>query len=135
MKYIALLCSMAALLVTGCATYVATSGRVVVRDDQAEAAVRFSEHDRTLMMRYYRNPANARHFPPGLAKREHLPPGLARRDILPAGLQGRAMPADLERQLSPLPELYVRLLVGHDAVLLHRSSRIVLDIVYGVLPR
>ena len=123
-----------AILMAGCATHVATSGRVVVRDDQAELAMRISDQDRKTMYAYYRDSANARKMPPGLAKRERLPPGLARRDILPAGLRGRELPNDLEPRLSPLPAIYVRLLIGHDVVLLHRNSRIVIDVAYGIVP-
>ncbi len=122
-------------LIAGCATHAVTSGRVVVRDDQAESVMRISDQDRRTMVDYYRNPTNARKIPPGLAKREQLPPGLAKREILPAGLQGRELPRDLETRLSPLSSIYVRLQVGHDVVLLHRNSRIVIDIVYGVVPK
>jgi len=122
-------------IVAGCATHAVTSGRVVVRDDQGELTMRIGDLDRKTIHDYYRHPANTRKSPPGLARREHLPPGLARRDILPAGLRGRELPRDLESRLSPLPAIYVRLLVGHDVVLLHRNSRIVLDIAYGMVPK
>ena len=72
-------------------------------------------------------------MPPGLAKRGgNLPPGLAKRDVLPPGLQGRALPADLEAQLTPLPDAYVRVRIGGDVVLLDRKTRIVLDVIYDV---
>jgi len=122
-------------LMSSCATHVATSGRVVVRDDQGEQAMRIGDQDRKIMYDYYRHPASTRKTPPGLAKRERLPPGLAKRDILPAGLQGRALPRDLESRLSPLSSIYERLLVGHDVILLHRNSRIVIDIAYGIVPK
>ncbi len=72
-------------------------------------------------------------MPPGLAKRGgNLPPGLAKRDTLPPGLEGRALPADLEAQLTPLPNTYVRMRIGADLVLLDRNTRIVFDIIYDI---
>ncbi len=72
-------------------------------------------------------------IPPGLAKRGgDLPPGLVKRDVLPPGLQGRTLPYDLETQLTPLPESYVRVQIGTDVVLLNRKTRVVMDVIYGV---
>jgi hypothetical protein len=125
---------MAMLLAGGCATHAVTSGRVVVRDDQAAVEVRFSERDRAVLRDYYRANAASQKLPPGLAKRERLPPGLAKRDILPAGLQGRPLPRDLETRLTALPATHVRLRIGRDIVLIHRTSRILIDAVYGIAP-
>ena len=122
------------LLVAGCATHAVTSGRVVVRDDRPGAEVRFSEHDRALLYGHYRSAAKTQKTPSGLAQHERLPPGLAKRQPLPAGLQGRLLPRELEAQLTALPPTHVRLLVGRDVVLMHRDSRILLDILYGVVP-
>lgn len=119
------------LLVSGCATHTVTSGRVVIRDDRAVADVRFSSHDRTAIEQFYRS-AGRKKLPPGLAKREQLPPGLSRRDSLPPGLQGRMLPRELEARLSALPAAHVRLVIGHDIVLMQRDTRVVLDILHGV---
>ena len=121
------------LLVAGCATYAVTSGRVAVRDDQVGTELRFGERDRALLYEHYRA-ANNRKVPPGLAQHEQLPPGLTRRQPLPAGLRGRLLPRELEAKLTVLAPAYVRLLVGRDVVLMHRDSRILLDILYGVVP-
>ncbi len=121
----------AALVVTGCATHAVTSGRVVVRDDRAAVALRFSDRDRVIIQEHYRA-AKPKKAPPGLAKRERLPPGLAKRDTLPPGLQWRLLPRQLESRLAALPAAYARVIVGHDVVLMNRDTRVVLDILYGV---
>ncbi len=65
-------------------------------------------------------------------KKKHLPPGLAKRDKLPPGLQGRYLPAELERRLSPLSGSYARVVIGSDLVLLNRDTNIILDILYDI---
>jgi hypothetical protein len=122
---------LASLVVAGCATHAATSGRVVVRDDRATVELRFGDRDRALIEEHYRT-AKPKKTPPGLAKRERLPPGLAKRDSLPPGLQGRSLPRELESRLAVLPAAYVRLIIGRDMVLMNRNTRVVLDILYGV---
>lgn len=120
-----------AVLATGCATHALTSGRVVVRNGNAEVAISFSERDRALIAEYYGK--RKRRLPPGLAKRRGgLPPGLAKRDKLPPGLRGDRLPSDLERRLARLPEGYVRVRIGRDIVLLDGRTRVVLDVVYDV---
>lgn len=108
---------------TGCATYAATSGRVVVRDDSAKSRLHFSDRDRSIVTKYYRL-----HRPqPILAA-----PGLVKGKVLPSGLQGRILPRDLEARLRALPQTHLRLLVGRDLVLMERNTREVQDILYGV---
>jgi hypothetical protein len=120
-----------ALLVTGCATHAATSGRMVIRDDRVAVEARFSDRDRAAIEQHYRA-AKPKKVPPGLAKRESLPPGLAKRDTLPPGLQGRLLPRELEARLTVLPAAQVRVIIGRDIVLMQRDTRVVLDILYGV---
>ena len=120
------------LAATGCATYAATSGRVVVRDDGAPAEMRFQERDRAMVAEYYRA-AKRKKTLPTQVKREKLPPGLAKRDTLPPSLHGQLLPTDLEARLTVLPGAYVRVLVGRDLVLMHRNTRLVADILYGVV--
>jgi len=113
--------ALAALVVTGCAAHAVTSGRVVVRDDQATVELHFSDRDRALIEEHYRG-----------AKPKKALPGLAKRDTLPPGLQGRSLPRELESRLAVLPAGYVRVTIGHDIVLMNRDTRVVLDILYGV---
>ena len=123
-----------ALLLGGCASYAATSGRVVIKDDTGVVDVRFSDHDRALIHDYYEE-SRRRHngLPPGLAKRNgSLPPGLAKREKLPPGLQYEPLPHDLDRRLAPLPSSYIRVRVGRDIVLMDRKTRVLLDVIYGV---
>jgi len=124
------LIALALLMLAGCATQAATSGRVVIRDDTGVVDIRIDDRDRARIHDYYRG---GKGLPPGLAKRGgHLPPGLAKRDRLPPGLQGDALPYELERKLSRLPSSYVRVRVGQDIVLMDRNTRVVLDVVYGI---
>lgn len=121
-----------AALAGGCATQAATSGRMVIRDQQAVVDVSFNRHDRALIEQYYRG-ARRQGLPPGLAKRNGaLPPGLAKRDTLPPGLAADPLPVELERQLAPLPSGYVRVRVGGDIVLMDRRTRVVFDVIHGI---
>jgi hypothetical protein len=128
-RYFALL--LLAGFLTGCATQAATSGRIVIQDRSTQVAVTINERDRALIQDYYGNKRKT--TPPGLAKRQgNLPPGLAKRDTLPPGLQRESLPPELERQLTALPNGYVRVRVGQDVVLLDNRTRVVLDVIYGV---
>lgn len=75
-------------------------------------------------------------MPPGLAKKDSPPPGLQNQIVkhgeLPPGLQGRSLPSDLEKQLTPLPKGFVRLKVGGDVVLMNEKTRIVVDVIFGI---
>lgn len=120
-----------AVLSAGCALDAATSGRVVLQDGNTQVAVSINARDRALIEEYYST--RRRGLPPGLAKRGgNLPPGLAKRETLPPGLHGESLPVDLERQLAPLPNGYVRLRIGKDIVLLDGRTRVVIDAVWGV---
>ena len=122
-----------AVILAGCATYTATSGRVVVTDTNAHVAVIITDADRRLIESYYQS-KKGKGTPPGHAKREQLPPGLAKRDRLPADISGEPLAPDLERRLSPLSSSYVRFRVGPDIVLIERRTRVMVDIAYGIAP-
>jgi hypothetical protein len=110
----------------------ATSGAVVVEDENTRVDVVFSEHDRYAIRDYY----GRHHLPPGLAKRSSLPPGLQkqiqRRGQLPPGLRGDRLPDELEGRLSRLPEGYVRLRVGVDVVLMNTRTRVITDVMKDI---
>ena len=93
----------------------------------------FIESDRRIIREWVRDqPASS--LPPGLAKRESLPPGLqkqlARKGKLPPGLEKRLtpFPEDLSRRLPPLREGLERAFIHGRAVILNRSTQVVLDI-------
>lgn len=115
----------------GCATYPATSGKVVVHDKNTHIALAFSDRDRSLIREYYRH-----HLPPGLAKRSSLPPGLqkqvARRGQLPPGLRKERLPHELEVKLSPLPTGYIRVRIGIDVVLMNAHTQVVVDVIKDI---
>ena len=130
-KYV--LAALAVLMLGSCASYTATSGQVVIRDDDTSIDVRIGDHDRMLIRDYYKSAKHKKGLPPGLAKRGgNLPPGLAKRDRLPPGLQGDPLPYDLERSLTKLPSSYVRIRVGQDIVLMNGNTRVMVDVVYGI---
>ena len=113
------------------------SGSVLWQGDHSRVEIAFNDADRRQVHDYYsRSSSHHKRMPPGLAKKKQLPPGLekhvARNGKLPPGLQGRGLPGDLERHLSPLPESYVRLKVGSDVVLLNQKTQVVMDVIYDV---
>jgi hypothetical protein len=92
----------------------------------------FTERDQQLIRGYY---SGGKGLPPGLAKKGKLPPGLEkqlrRKGSLPPGLQkkynAQPFPPDLERQLSPVPSGFSRVMIAGRAVLTDRNHTI-LDI-------
>lgn len=134
MRKIFLLWLVAALL-PGCASYALTSGKVAVQDDTAATAtLRLTDGDRSILREYFRDPAHRSTAVLGLSVHERLPAGLVRRDVLPGNVRGHTLPYELDNRLTALPAGYVRLAVGRDVVLMHRDSRIVLDIATRVIP-
>jgi hypothetical protein len=127
-----------AMALTGCTltSPERLSGSVLWQGDHRRIEVAFNDADRRHIHDYYSRGGSQKRRPPGLAKKKQLPPGLekhvARNGKLPPGLQGRALPNDLERHLSPLPESYVRVKVGSDVVLLNQKTQVVMDVIYDV---
>jgi hypothetical protein len=99
----------------------------------------FLAEERRIIREYYsRNKTNG--LPPGLAKRGgNLPPGLQkhiqRNGVLPPGLQKRLepFPQDLERRLPPVPEIWSRVILGRDVLLIDRGTNRILDIIENVI--
>ena len=132
--------ALALLMLSGCmGEPVRSSGRVVVQDANVRVEVAFNEQDRQRIRKYYesrQHPGDRPHkngLPPGLAKREQLPPGLQKQveknGTLPPGLEGRPLPSELERELSPVPPGYVRVKVGADVVLMDGKTRVIVDVI------
>lgn len=114
------------------------SGGVRAQGNNAALSVYFSSEDRQHILGYYKDAGKKRKkAPPGLAKKDKLPPGLEKQVVkngqLPPGLQGRGLPSDLEKRLSPLPAGYVRLEVGRSIVLMNQKTGIVVDLVADVV--
>ena len=124
----------AAMSLAGCATTVATSGRVVLHDKSSRIGTTFTGRDRELIRRYYKSLRQGKQkLPPGLARKGKLPNGLAKRDRLPPGLRLRSLPVDLDFHLTKLPKEYVRVIVGDDVVIMNRNTRVVIDIYRDVV--
>jgi hypothetical protein len=127
-----------AALTTGCTTISPDllSGSVLWQGGHSRVQVAFNDADRRQIHDYYSRGSSHKRLPPGLAKKKHLPPGhqkqLARNGKLPPGLARRALPNDLERHLSRLPESYARVKVGGDVVLMDTRTQVVVDILYDV---
>lgn len=125
---------------TGCAPIPpGGSGSIAVENRNMRLEIAFSERDRERIRNYYKHEHHRRKsekMPPGLAKRQHLPPGLQRHITkhgqLPPGLQGRSLPHELDRELSPLPKGFVRVKIGADIVLLDERTRVAVDVVWDV---
>jgi hypothetical protein len=121
----------------GCtATPRVNSGSIEVRTEDINARVFFHEKDREAIIGYYSHKNKSKSMPPGLAKKDSLPPGLQKHIVkhgeLPQGLEGRSLPYELEKKLTPLPEGFVRLKVGADVVLMNEKTRIVIDVISGL---
>jgi hypothetical protein len=108
--------------------YQDTGSRAGKRSATEKIQAIFTDRDRELIRGYY---SGGKGLPPGLAKRGgNLPPGLAKQlrknGTLPPGLQKKVepFPADLDRQLSPLPSGLSRVMVAGRAILRDRNNRI-----------
>lgn len=113
-----------AAAIGGCAAQALTSGRVAIRDDSAARAVRFSTQDRAAIQEFYRN------SPKGSGKSA---PAIVRNEPVPAALTGRTLPPALEKRLSALPVGVQRRVYGHDVALVQSNTRLVLDVLNGVV--
>jgi hypothetical protein len=98
----------------------------------------FLPEERRIIQDYFHGAASG--LPPGLAKRGgKLPPGLQkhldRNGSLPPGLQKRLrpFPTDLEEQLPTVPEIWSRVILGRDVILLDRRTNRILDIIEDVV--
>ncbi len=116
-----------------------TAGRVEMHGRDAHVSIGFSDWERDLIRDYYHRHyygEQKKHLPPGLAKKKQLPPGLQQHIVkngtLPPGLEGRALPDDLTRRLAPLPDNYIRVRLGGNVLLMDRTTRVILDVVYGI---
>ncbi len=132
-------CIVMPILLAGCAaTPAPDSTTIAVETDDMRGMIVFSSTDRARIKQFYRSAKNAKHIPPGLARKDKLPPGLQKhiieRGTLPPGLEGRRLPVTLERTLSPLKPGYIRLRIGGDVFLLDEKTRVVFDVIWNVLP-
>jgi len=114
------------VLINACAEW-SPSGRVLIRDKDTSIDIRFTDADKYIIQDYYR-----RNLPPGLAKRSTLPPGLQkqlqRKGSLPPGLSAEPLPHDLERNLSRLPEGYIRVRIETDIFIMRAATKEIIDV-------
>ena len=122
-------------LAAGCLVSTAAALALV---DKGRPAL-FLPEERRIIRDYYQSGATAG-LPPGLAKRGgKLPPGLQKHlqknGTLPPGLQKRLqpIPTDLDRRLPPVPEIWERVIIGRDVILLDRRTNRILDIIENVI--
>jgi len=121
-----------ALLLSACASYVATSGRVVVTDGNSQSTVVITNADRREIEGYYSRRKRSGAAVAQTGNSGDLPPGVVRHAQLPATVRGEPLPRELEQRLSPLPSAYVRVRVGRDIVLIERRTRVIIDIANGL---
>ncbi|MEW6253421.1 MAG: hypothetical protein AB1482_06210 [Pseudomonadota bacterium] len=114
----------------GCET-AAVRGDVRVHDRDLDVRVVFTDSDRRILREYYR--VDYRALPPGLAKQGKLPPGhayrLRVRQPIPPEVRWSPLPLDLDRQLSRLPDGYVRIVVGGSVAIMHVHTRVIVDLI------
>ena len=109
-----------------------------VRDVLPASEPVFTTQERTVITRWFTT--NRSNLPPGLAKRETLPPGLERqlrqRGTLPPGLQSKIqpLPVELERQLSPIPTGYRRVVIAGNVIVMNPTTGLIYDIIRNVIP-
>jgi len=117
----------------GCETQ-AVRGDVRIHDRDLDLRVVFTDGDRRILRDYYR--VDYRALPPGLAKQGKVPPGHAYRvqvrQPLPPDVGWGYLPYNLERQLSRLPDGYVRVIVGANVAIMNVRTRIVVDLVENI---
>jgi len=131
-----LLFALIGLMLSGCASYTATSGRVAVKDDSAAnvgrvavkdnsaaTVVRFSASDRAVIENYYRKSAPTKTSPGSMP--------LIRGGWLPADIGAEPLPPALERKLSPLPSSHERQKVGRNVILIEKKTRVIADVLYN----
>jgi hypothetical protein len=122
---------------------VSVSGHVSVKDQNKSIDVTFTNNDRAVIQEYYRSAGGEekeykhkhkdKKVPPGLAKKGGLPPGIAKRQRLPEEVRYEPLPPVLEAKLPPLPSPdYVRVRIGQDFAILHRQTRVVMDVALGL---
>ena len=98
----------------------------------------FTTQERTVITRWFTT--NRSNLPPGLAKRETLPPGLEKqlrqKGTLPPGLQSKIqpLPVALERQLTPIPTGYRRVVIAGNVIVMNPTTGLIYDIIRNVIP-
>ena len=110
----------------------------VVVAANAQPRVVFSDPDVAALREYYAPKAEGKGKGKAKGQKEKdLPPGLqkklARGEPLPPGHAKRALPADLEKRLGPLPTGYTRYVVGPDVVIVDTRRDVVVDIVINIV--
>lgn len=93
--------------------------------DVYDIAARITHIDRAIIRNYFEDHVAA--FP---AERRANPRQPTLPMWLPSRVQQHALPYELERKLSQLPEGYERVLVGRDVLLIESDSRTVVDILH-----
>lgn len=119
---------LAGIMLGGCASYTATSGRVVIKDDGKAAdkavEIRLIPSDRALIKDYYRKSPVANTAPRSMP--------LIRGGNLLTDVKVEPLPPVLERKLSSLPTTHVRWITGRDVILAEKKTRTIVDAIYDV---
>jgi hypothetical protein len=109
---------------------------LALNDKRADS---FLPEERRIIREYFSR-HKTKGLPPGLAKRGgNLPPGLQkhlqRNGTLPPGLQKRLepFPNDLESRLPHVPDIWSRVILGRDVLLIDRRTNRILDIIENVI--
>ena len=112
-----------------------TIASVPARADSISADIRFGDLEVSVIRDYYdaadrnkrKNRNNGRALPPGIAK------NLERGKSLPPGIAKQSLPAELVRQLPPVPDGYERIIVGGKVLLVEIATQVIHDILTDVI--
>ncbi len=126
-----LLVLMSAGLLSGCMAEALTSGHIAFSDGAAPGTVEMGAGERAQIHQY----CVRRHLARSLSPQERrMVSQLYRDGRLPLRLGYHRLPLSLEDRLPPLPQPYVRVLVGTDVLVINRRTRVIADLARGVCP-
>ena len=88
--------------------------------------IHFSNDEQRIIREYYKT-----NLPPGLAKKGKIPPGwqkkIGKGQRVPEDTRVYVVPFELERKLPPLPQNYIRVMVGTSMVIKNLTTGLAID--------
>lgn len=117
------------LLLSGCYPYSSVQVKTQHQiNPNTTLSLYFSDVDRARIRHYYVNHYGFKKVPPGHLKRKGRP--FQRNKALPSFLRYQSIPYELDRQLRPLPQGYIRIRVGEDIAIMNTRTRVIYDVMW-----